>query len=136
MIGTSNAGNTFPGAVRPFGMLARSPENSRSFPNDADQTRTAAPGGYLYDHTRNHGFSVTLPGREPHPRLRDRHRLSHGGSTDVFPRTHHAVRRGDGPHHAVGRGHRPRPGVHAAHGCLRGAGPGRPESGPIGRPGS
>ncbi|WP_369249813.1 GH92 family glycosyl hydrolase [Streptomyces sp. R41] len=54
LIGTKNGGNVFPGAVVPFGMLSWSPENTRG-----DATRTAAPGGYLYDATRIRGFSLT-----------------------------------------------------------------------------
>ncbi|GED84147.1 GH92 family glycosyl hydrolase [Streptomyces sp. 6-11-2] len=54
LIGTRNAGNVFPGAVVPFGMLSFSPENTRG-----DATRTAAPGGYQYDATRIRGFSLT-----------------------------------------------------------------------------
>ncbi|MER7841284.1 GH92 family glycosyl hydrolase [Streptomyces sp. NPDC096040] len=54
LIGTKNGGNTFPGAVVPFGMLSWSPENTRG-----DATRTAAPGGYQYDATRIRGFSLT-----------------------------------------------------------------------------
>ncbi|MFJ1989947.1 GH92 family glycosyl hydrolase [Streptomyces asiaticus] len=54
LIGSSAGGNTFPGAVAPFGMLSWSPENTRG-----DATRTAAPGGYHYDATRVRGFSLT-----------------------------------------------------------------------------
>ncbi|MFJ9349395.1 GH92 family glycosyl hydrolase [Streptomyces sp. NPDC101237] len=54
LIGTKNGGDTFPGAVAPFGMLSWSPENTRG-----DATRTAAPGGYQYDATRIRGFSLT-----------------------------------------------------------------------------
>ncbi|MFF1725202.1 GH92 family glycosyl hydrolase [Streptomyces sviceus] len=54
LIGTKNGGNVFPGAVTPFGMFSFSPENTRG-----DATRTAAPGGYLYDATRIRGFSLT-----------------------------------------------------------------------------
>jgi predicted alpha-1,2-mannosidase len=54
LIGTANGGNTFPGAVLPFGMFAWSPENTRG-----DMTRPAAPGGYQYDATRIRGFSLT-----------------------------------------------------------------------------
>src|SRR5699024_8218409 len=54
LIGSRNGGNTFPGAVRPFGMLAWSPENT-----EGKHTRTAAPGGYQYDATRIRGFSLT-----------------------------------------------------------------------------
>ncbi|MGP3985120.1 GH92 family glycosyl hydrolase [Streptomyces sp. KR80] len=54
LIGSKNGGNTFPGAVLPFGMLSFSPENTRG-----NATRTAAPGGYHYDATRIRGFSLT-----------------------------------------------------------------------------
>jgi predicted alpha-1,2-mannosidase len=54
LIGSSNGGNTFPGAMLPFGMLAWSPENTRGKHN-----HTAAPGGYLHSATRIRGFSLT-----------------------------------------------------------------------------
>ncbi|MFI1095310.1 GH92 family glycosyl hydrolase [Streptomyces sp. NPDC020917] len=54
LIGTSNAGNTYPGAVVPFGMLAWSPQNSTG-----RQVSTPAPGGYRYDATKIRGFSLT-----------------------------------------------------------------------------
>ena len=54
LIGTANGGNTFPGAVLPFGMFSWSPENTRG-----DMTRAAAPGGYHYDARRIRGFSLT-----------------------------------------------------------------------------
>jgi len=54
LIGTANGGNTFPGAVLPFGMIQWSPENTRG-----DATRRPAPGGYQYDATRIRGFSLT-----------------------------------------------------------------------------
>lgn len=54
LIGTSNAGNTYPGAVLPFGMLAWSPQNSTG-----NQFSTPAPGGYRYDATKIRGFSLT-----------------------------------------------------------------------------
>jgi len=54
MIGTSNLGDVFPGAVTPFGMFSFSPENSRG-----NAYRTAAPGGYRYDATKIRGFSLT-----------------------------------------------------------------------------
>ena len=54
LIGSSNGGNTFPGATLPFGMLQWSPENTRGKHN-----RTAAPGGYLYSAPRIRGFSLT-----------------------------------------------------------------------------
>jgi predicted alpha-1,2-mannosidase len=53
-IGTANGGNTFPGAMLPFGMVQWSPENTRG-----DATRRPAPGGYQYDATRVRGFSLT-----------------------------------------------------------------------------
>ncbi|TQL57184.1 putative alpha-1,2-mannosidase [Rarobacter faecitabidus] len=55
-VGTSNAGNTYPGAVAPFGMLAWSPDNV----NTSNGTmRTATPSGYSYDSNRTRGFSLT-----------------------------------------------------------------------------
>jgi predicted alpha-1,2-mannosidase len=54
LIGSSNAGNTYPGAVVPFGMLAWSPQNSTG-----NQFSTPAPGGYRYDATKIRGFSLT-----------------------------------------------------------------------------
>ena len=53
-IGTANGGNTFPGAVVPFGMVQWSPETTRG-----DATRTTVPGGYAYDTRRIRGFSLT-----------------------------------------------------------------------------
>lgn len=54
LIGSTNLGNTYPGAVTPFGMLAWSPQTTRG-----DQTRTPAPGGYQYTATKIRGFSLT-----------------------------------------------------------------------------
>ncbi|MFL4903852.1 GH92 family glycosyl hydrolase [Streptomyces sp. MMS24-I2-30] len=54
LIGSANAGNTYPGAVQPFGMLAWSPQNSRG-----NQVSTPAPGGYQYNATKIRGFSLT-----------------------------------------------------------------------------
>lgn len=54
MIGTSNAGNTYPGAATPFGMLSWSPQTSQG-----DQTGNPAPGGYQYDAKKIRGFSLT-----------------------------------------------------------------------------
>jgi len=54
LIGSRNGGNTYPGAVMPFGMLQWSPENTRGH-----HTRTASPSGYQYDATRIRGFSLT-----------------------------------------------------------------------------
>lgn len=54
LIGSTNAGNTYPGAVTPFGMLAWSPQTSRG-----SQVSTPAPGGYEYGATKIRGFSLT-----------------------------------------------------------------------------
>src|SRR5918911_3720910 len=54
LVGSAGGGNTFPGAVVPFGMLQWSPETTRG-----NSTRAAAPGGYAYDATRTRGFSLT-----------------------------------------------------------------------------
>ncbi|MBV8156530.1 MAG: GH92 family glycosyl hydrolase, partial [Dyella sp.] len=54
LIGSRHGGNTFPGAVVPFGMLQWSPENTRG-----THTRAASPSGYQYDATRIRGFSLT-----------------------------------------------------------------------------
>src|SRR5918912_796194 len=54
LIGSAGGGNTFPGAVVPFGMLQWSPETTRG-----NATRAAAPGGYAYDAPRVRGFSLT-----------------------------------------------------------------------------
>jgi len=56
LIGTAGGGNTFPGAVLPFGMFSWSPENTR---DNAERIAPAAPGGYQYDATRIRGFSLT-----------------------------------------------------------------------------
>jgi predicted alpha-1,2-mannosidase len=54
LIGSSNGGNTYPGAVVPFGMLQWSPENTRG-----KHTRTASPSGYQFKAMRIRGFSLT-----------------------------------------------------------------------------
>ena len=54
LIGTTNLGNTYPGAVKPFGMLAWSPQTSRG-----TQISTPAPGGYAYTATKIRGLSLT-----------------------------------------------------------------------------
>ncbi len=54
-IGTSNGGNTFPGATLPFGMVQFSPEAS---PSDTKRS-IASPGGYAYESTQLRGFSLT-----------------------------------------------------------------------------
>ena len=57
LIGTANGGNTFPGAVLPFGMVAWSPEEVS--PNPQRANPVAAPGGYQYDAKTIRGFSLT-----------------------------------------------------------------------------
>ena len=54
LIGSRIGGNTFPGAVLPFGMVQWSPEATRG-----DHTRTATAGGYEYDVRKIRGFSLT-----------------------------------------------------------------------------
>jgi predicted alpha-1,2-mannosidase len=54
LIGSTNLGNTFPGAVNPFGMLAWSPQTSRG-----NQFATPAPGGYQFNATTIRGLSLT-----------------------------------------------------------------------------
>jgi len=54
LIGSARDGNTWPGAVRPFGMISWSPTSTRG-----DQTSTGAANGYQYDVTRVRGFSLT-----------------------------------------------------------------------------
>lgn len=62
-IGTANGGNTYPGAVRPFGMISWSPTTT-----PGDQTDTGAANGYSYDVTRVRGFSLThVNGAGCHP---------------------------------------------------------------------
>jgi predicted alpha-1,2-mannosidase len=53
-VGSSHGGNTWPGATRPFGMLAWSPTSTTG-----DQTSTGAANGYEYGVTRVRGFSLT-----------------------------------------------------------------------------
>jgi predicted alpha-1,2-mannosidase len=53
-IGTAHDGNTWPGATRPFGMIAWSPTSTAG-----DQTSTAAANGYSYNVTKVRGFSLT-----------------------------------------------------------------------------
>ncbi|WP_260688507.1 GH92 family glycosyl hydrolase [Curtobacterium flaccumfaciens] len=53
-IGTSNNGNTWPGATAPFGMLQWSPTGTAG-----DQTSTPVANGYSYDVNRLRGFSLT-----------------------------------------------------------------------------
>jgi putative alpha-1,2-mannosidase len=53
-IGSARGGNTWPGATRPFGMLAWSPTSTTG-----DQTSTGAANGYRYEVTKVRGFSLT-----------------------------------------------------------------------------
>ncbi|WP_051266270.1 GH92 family glycosyl hydrolase [Nakamurella lactea] len=65
LVGTANAGNTFPGAVAPFGMLSFSPGQSRYYgptsgANAGKGTvRWASPSGYQYGTDFITGFSLT-----------------------------------------------------------------------------
>jgi predicted alpha-1,2-mannosidase len=54
LIGTANSGNTFPGAVLPFGMVSFSPEELPSPPK-----HSFPAGGYEYNATTVRGFSLT-----------------------------------------------------------------------------
>jgi predicted alpha-1,2-mannosidase len=53
-IGTTRGGNTWPGATRPFGMIAWSPTST-----NGDQTNTGAANGYEYNVAKVRGFSLT-----------------------------------------------------------------------------
>jgi len=55
-IGTTNGGNTYPGATLPFGMFAFSPEET---PLPGKRYPIAAPGGYEYRAIGIKGFSLT-----------------------------------------------------------------------------
>jgi predicted alpha-1,2-mannosidase len=57
LVGSSNAGNTYPGAVAPFGMLGWSPDQS-SVAGDGT-LRTASPSGYDYGRDFIRGFGLT-----------------------------------------------------------------------------
>jgi predicted alpha-1,2-mannosidase len=62
-IGSARGGNTWPGATRPFGMIAWSPTSTTG-----DQTSTGAANGYEYGVTRVRGFSLThVNGAGCHP---------------------------------------------------------------------
>ncbi|MDR7311226.1 putative alpha-1,2-mannosidase [Nocardioides luteus] len=75
LIGSANGGNTYPGAVRPFGMISVSPTSTAG-----DQTNTAASNGYSHDTTRMRGFSLThVNGAGCHPGA--------AGDVPVFPHT-------------------------------------------------
>lgn len=54
LIGSRIGGNTFPGAVVPFGMVQWSPEATKG-----DHTKTATAGGYEYDAKKIRGFALT-----------------------------------------------------------------------------
>ncbi|WP_267397356.1 MULTISPECIES: GH92 family glycosyl hydrolase [unclassified Sphingomonas] len=55
-IGTTNGGNVFPGATRPFGMVAFSPEET---PLPGKRFPISAPGGYEWRANGVKGFSLT-----------------------------------------------------------------------------
>ncbi|WP_374935924.1 hypothetical protein [Streptomyces sp. SM10] len=54
MIGTANGGNTYPGTVRPYGVIAWSPTSTTG-----DRTSTGAANGYEYGVPRMRGLSLT-----------------------------------------------------------------------------
>ncbi len=54
LIGTAHDGNTWPGATRPFGMIAWSPTATAG-----DQTNTPVANGYSYNVAKVRGFSLT-----------------------------------------------------------------------------
>ena len=58
-IGTANEGNTFPGAVLPFGMVSLSPHNKISTPVDYLRGRSIAPSGYVDGEPAIMGFGAT-----------------------------------------------------------------------------
>ncbi|SFJ81867.1 alpha-1,2-mannosidase, putative [Amycolatopsis sacchari] len=63
LIGSANGGNTYPGAVRPFGMISWSPTNTAG-----DQTNAAGANGYSYATPRTRGFALThVNGAGCHP---------------------------------------------------------------------
>ncbi|MEV6985655.1 GH92 family glycosyl hydrolase [Sphaerisporangium sp. NPDC051017] len=63
LIGSANGGNTYPGAVRPFGMISWSPTNTAG-----DQTNAAGANGYAHGTPRTRGFALThVNGAGCHP---------------------------------------------------------------------
>ncbi|MBM3131833.1 MAG: glycoside hydrolase family 92 protein [Chloroflexi bacterium] len=58
-IGTANDGNTFPGAVGPWGMVSVSPHNVISTPGSYLEGKSIAPSGYLHDQPQMFGFGLT-----------------------------------------------------------------------------
>ncbi|GAA2208689.1 GH92 family glycosyl hydrolase [Nonomuraea monospora] len=63
LIGSAGGGNTYPGAVVPFGMISWSPTNTAG-----DQTNAAGANGYSYNTPRVRGFALThVNGAGCHP---------------------------------------------------------------------
>ncbi|MEV0997323.1 GH92 family glycosyl hydrolase [Nonomuraea sp. NPDC050202] len=63
LIGSAGGGNTYPGAVLPFGMISWSPTNTAG-----DQTNAAGANGYSYNTPRVRGFALThVNGAGCHP---------------------------------------------------------------------
>ena len=63
LIGSANGGNTYRGAVRPFGMISWSPTNTAG-----DQTNAAGANGYSYNTAPTRGFALThVNGAGCHP---------------------------------------------------------------------
>lgn len=58
-IGTHGEGNTFPGAMVPWGMASPSPHTRRPMPSDIVDAGTLAAAGYVDDDAQIHGFGLT-----------------------------------------------------------------------------
>lgn len=58
-IGTANEGNTFPGAVAPWGMVSASPHTTLSTPLSYLTGDPIAPSGYLHGEPTIRGFGLT-----------------------------------------------------------------------------
>ena len=58
-IGTANEGNTFPGAVAPWGMVSISPHNALSEPSSFFNDDPFAPSGYIHGLPEIFGFGAT-----------------------------------------------------------------------------
>ncbi len=58
-VGTANEGNTFPGAVAPWGMVSVSPHNAYSTPLSYATGEGLAPSGYVYGNKKIFGYGLT-----------------------------------------------------------------------------
>lgn len=59
LVGTAKDGNTFPGAVAPWGMVSVSPHNSYSTPLSYSTGEGLAPSGYVHGKKKILGFGLT-----------------------------------------------------------------------------